>query len=168
MPQVTNLKKLQKKSLRLEVTPTANAHIFSVKSGSDDKVSYIVYFSQGYHEATCTCKWMQNGGNVCCHVMAAVRFVARLNGNRVSFWATEADAKRQKKRKAILNGIWVTVRKREKCMKKEEKKQSEELVVYVCPGCGDEIIARPGQELYCEACWCESNRQRLVACQEAA
>lgn len=111
--QVKNLKALQRKSLKLEVTPTANAHIFSVKSGSDDKMSYIVYFSQGYHEATCTCQWMQNGGNVCSHVMAAVRFVARHNGNRVSFWLDEMRAQRQRKRRVGFADIWITVRNAE-------------------------------------------------------
>lgn len=110
MAQIVNIKAVQKKSLKLEVTPTANAHIFSVRSGSDDKVSYIVYFSQGYHEATCTCKWMQNGGNVCCHVMAAIRHLAATKGNAVSFWLDEMRAQQQRKRRVWFEGLWVTVR----------------------------------------------------------
>ncbi len=117
--QITNIKKLQKKSLKLKVTPTADLHTFGVQSGSDPQVEYLVTFTPGYREATCTCPWMQNGGNVCTHVMAAVRWLGRQNGHRVSFWLAEAEAKRQHRRMTMVNGIWVTIRRREPVEKEQ-------------------------------------------------
>ncbi len=156
-----NLKAIQKKSLKLQVTPTSASHTFGVTSGSNPKVEYLVTFAQGYETATCTCEWIANGGDICCHVMAAVRYLAAQNGHRVSFWATEADARRQKKRRVRLNDIWVTVRKREK--------KQEGLATYVCPECGEEYISEAGREdLACRDCWFEQGYKRVICQPKAA
>jgi hypothetical protein len=57
----------------------------------------------------------------------------------------------------MLNGIWVTSRKRE---------QPKSIATYVCPGCGDEIIAAPGRVVYCWFCWFDSGYRERLLCQE--
>ena len=107
---IRNVKGLQKKSRRLEVKATKDPHVVAVKSGSQENVWYMVRFNRDFTEATCTCPWAQKGGKNCSHVMAAIRYLARLKGHRVSFWLSEEDARRQKRRIVNLAGMFATVR----------------------------------------------------------
>lgn len=113
-----NIKKLQARSRKLDVG-RVDDFTFAVNSASDPSQRHIVTLipdSLGRIQSTCTCEWSQFRGVGCAHVMATLNFVAEQKGRKLSFWQTEADAKRQKNRifeLTRLNGkeqVWITSR----------------------------------------------------------
>lgn len=116
------IKKLQAQSRRLE-TRRVDKHTFVVQSTSNRNASHVVTveFSPGDRlRARCTCEWALNRGVGCRHVMAALEYLASMKQRTLSFWPTEADAKRQKQRVFYLDGgeqdrsqssgVWITSR----------------------------------------------------------
>lgn len=114
-----NLKKLQDRSRDLRVrrvdqgtyvvesrsNPLAN-HIVTVRFGEDGKSV----------QARCTCPWAIHHGVACTHVLATLEHMAAMKQRTLSFWQTEADARRQKHRRfQLTNGrgepaVWITSR----------------------------------------------------------
>ncbi len=111
----THIKQLQTTSRDLRVLPL-NRHKLVVESRSDPLNSHVVTVRFGNHDAVytdCTCEWAQYNGVACAHAMAALQFLAARKGRRLSFWLSEADARRQKQRVFTLAGddpVWITSR----------------------------------------------------------
>jgi len=113
-----NIKHIQAKSRDLEVGRVTD-EVYAVDSSSDPNQRHIVTLKpdkNGRIRSTCTCEWSKFRGIGCAHVMATLNFVAEQKGRRLSFWQTEADAKRQKNRIFELTGergqeqVWITSR----------------------------------------------------------
>jgi hypothetical protein len=116
------IKKLQAQSRRLE-TRRVDKHTFVVQSTSNHRASHVVTVDFGPGDrlrARCTCEWALNRGVGCRHVMAALEYMAAMKRRTLSFWSTEAEAKRQKQRVFYLDGgeqdssyqggVWITSR----------------------------------------------------------
>ena len=113
-----NIKKLQAQSRKLRVY-WISKHALAVESTSNEVANHIVTVrlrKDGAVHARCTCPWALNHGVACSHVMAALEFMAAQKRRTLSFWPTEADARRQKQRVFYLNGasredgVWITSR----------------------------------------------------------
>ena len=113
-----NIKNIQAKSRHL-VVGRVDDYTFAVDSSSDPNQRHIVTLKpdkQGRIHSTCTCEWSQFSGVGCVHVMATLNFIAEQKGRKLSFWQTEADAKRQKNRIFELTDrrgreqVWITSR----------------------------------------------------------
>lgn len=114
----THIKKIQARSRKLDVG-RVDDFTFAVDSSSDPGQRHIVKLvpdEQGRIHSSCTCQWSQFSGVGCVHVMATLNFIAEQKGRKLSFWQTEADAKRQKNRTFELTGtdddeqVWITSR----------------------------------------------------------
>ncbi len=115
-----HIKELQEKAKDLRAT-RINKTTIVVESTSNTMANHIVtveYDSDGTIHARCTCPWAINGGVACTHVIAALETIAAGRGRRLSFWADESEAQRQKKRTFYLrgtrtraeDGVWITSR----------------------------------------------------------
>ncbi len=107
-----NAKKIQVKSKTHEVTQLTST-TYSVKSGSSGKTYTVTLQSQG---ATCQCDWSKyrkaSQPSACSHVISVYSHIAEWTGRKVSAWASEEDAKRQKRPTLdIGDGIQLTLRK---------------------------------------------------------
>ncbi len=101
-----NIKQMQSDSRHLKVRRIGK-NTFSVESASDPATQHVVtvIFDAGHViQSRCNCAWAQHGGVACSHVMAALEYLADLKGRRLSFWLTQADARRQKNRMFFLTG----------------------------------------------------------------
>ena len=112
----TNIKKLQSRSRDLRVA-RVNSHTFRVTSISHPEHEHFVTLvpdQDGRIHSTCNCEWSRFQGIACTHVMAALDFVAKQKGRKLSFWQTQEDARRQKNRIFELTGrdetVWITSR----------------------------------------------------------
>lgn len=94
-------------------------YTFAVDSSTDPNQRHIVTLKPDENNrihSTCTCEWSKFRGVGCAHVMATLNFVAEQKGRKLSYWQTEADAKRQKNRTFELTGmsgdeqVWITSR----------------------------------------------------------
>ena len=112
------IKTLQARSRDLNVM-SLSPRTFVVESRSNEYQNHIVrvqFLSGEEVKATCTCPWSQHDGVACAHVMAALEHLAARKGRRLSFWLSEDDARRQKRRvffmpdKRQKNGVWITSR----------------------------------------------------------
>ena len=113
-----HIKKLQSRSRRLDVG-RIDDFTFAVDSSSDPHGRHIVKLvpdKEGRIHGSCTCEWSQFHGIGCVHVMATLNAVAEQKGRKLSFWQTEADAKRQKNRifelasESSNDQVWITSR----------------------------------------------------------
>lgn len=115
-----HIKDLQEKAKDLRAT-LVNKNTIVVESTSNAAANHIVtveYDSDGTIHARCTCPWAINGGVACTHVIAALELLASRRGRRLSFWANESEAQRQKRRTFYLrgakvrdeDGVWITSR----------------------------------------------------------
>lgn len=102
-------KHLQRKSLGMEVeemtlsTRGTTATILEVLSTTGE--TYLGGANW------CTCEWAEwHPFRLCSHEMARLREMAKAQGRRLSFWATEGEAERQHRRMFRVNDIWVTTR----------------------------------------------------------
>jgi len=113
----TNIKSLQHESRRLRVREV-DRNTFVVQSTTNPSANHIVTVCFGPHgetvHARCTCAWAMHNGIACTHVMAALEHLAAYKDRTLSFWQTEADARRQKQRVFQLtngrDGVWITSR----------------------------------------------------------
>lgn len=114
----THIKQIQARSRGLRVG-RVDDYTFAVDSSSDPAQRHIVKLIPDAHgriHSSCTCQWSQFSGVGCVHVMATLNFIAQQKGRKLSFWQTEADAKRQKNRMFELTGtddeeqVWITSR----------------------------------------------------------
>lgn len=69
--------------------------VWLVTSGRSGN-SYTVY--RECNTLTCNCPWGQHGGAGCHHTRAVWAMLAEAKGYRISFWNTETDARRQRRR----------------------------------------------------------------------
>lgn len=112
-----NLRELRERSKQLTTT-ILNAHTVIVSSDSNPVANHIVtlrYNNRTIINARCTCTWAQNGGVACSHVMAALEGLAEYKGRKLSFWHSQEEAERQKKRLFRISGrknenVWITSR----------------------------------------------------------
>lgn len=115
-----HIKKLQSTSRDLRVM-SINANTLLVESQSDNVNNHIVtvrFLPNGEVHATCDCEWSQFNGVACSHIMAALEHIASRKGRTLSFWKSEADARRQKHRIFRLTNrtgktgeaVWITSR----------------------------------------------------------
>lgn len=112
-----NLRELRERSKQLTTT-ILNAHTVIVSSDSNPVANHIVtlsYNDKTIIKARCTCTWAQNGGVACSHVIAALERLAEYKGRKLSFWQSQEEAERQKKRLFRINGrrnesVWITSR----------------------------------------------------------
>lgn len=113
-----NIKHMQSQSRKLHVRRD-KPNTFMVESVSNPLVHHLVsitFGSDNQIHAHCTCQWAWHRGVACSHVMAALEHLALRKGRRLSFWPTEEEAHRQKRRVFYLHstetkdGIWVTSR----------------------------------------------------------
>lgn len=109
---ITNAKQIQKKShhyLIRQIRP----NWFKV---SDDETGPIYDVNLGLNGGTCTCAWGRYRPNNdhrsgCSHVVAAMAYRARQQGQQISVWASEQDARRQHRpMRAIGDGLILTSR----------------------------------------------------------
>ncbi len=114
----TQIKTLQARSRDLNVM-SLNPRTFVVESRSNEYQNHIVHIDflpDDEVKATCTCPWSQYNGVACAHAMAAMEYLAARKGRRLSFWLTEDDARRQKRRVFFMpdrrddDGVWITSR----------------------------------------------------------
>jgi hypothetical protein len=115
-----HIKELQEKAKDLRAM-RVNKNTIVVESTSNTAANHIVtveYDSEGTIHARCTCPWAINGGVACTHVIAALETLAAVRGRRLSFWADESEAHRQKRKTFYLrgakareeDGVWITSR----------------------------------------------------------
>jgi hypothetical protein len=113
-----NIKRLQAQSRKMRVY-WIGRNTLAVESTSNQLANHIVtvgFKADGTVHARCTCPWALNHGVACSHVMAALEFLAAQKQRTLSFWPTEADARRQKQRVFYLrgsrngDGVWITSR----------------------------------------------------------
>lgn len=112
-----NIKHLQSHSRNLRAR-LVDKHTVVVESISNPNVSHVVtvrFGAQGDIHARCTCPWAIHRGVACTHVMAALEYLASLKQRTLSFWPSEAQARRQKQRVFYLvdeddEGVWITSR----------------------------------------------------------
>jgi len=101
MRETVNIRWLDRKARKCEVERTGSK-TFRVTSTS----GRVYEVEMG---GTCQCDWAYYGGRGCSHQLAAIKFWLQEQGwERVSFWPTEADAKRQHRHIAKWNQIYVT------------------------------------------------------------
>jgi hypothetical protein len=105
-----NAKAIQSKSKTHQVTQLTST-TYEVKSGSSGSV-YTVTLS---NQPQCSCDWgkYRKAGSPCgcSHVLSVYAYIAEWTGRKVSAWASEEDAKRQKKQVVDLgDGITLTTR----------------------------------------------------------
>lgn len=113
MRKVINLKLLQSRSLlhRAILRQDYPLHwIFTVVSGtSADR--YDVTIRKNLAAATCTCPWSKiRHGEICAHIMAAMRRLAAIKERRLSFWGDEERAKRQHRKVTPFGRFFITGR----------------------------------------------------------
>jgi hypothetical protein len=116
-----NIKQLQAQSRQLEAR-RVDKHTLAVQSASNALANHIVtveFYPDNTIHARCTCEWALNRGIACTHVMAALEYLAGMKERTLSFWPTQADARRQKQRVFYLTGshqntdtegVWITSR----------------------------------------------------------
>lgn len=114
-----NLKKLQNRSRDLRVR-RVDQGTYVVESNSNPAANHIVTVAFGDDgktvQARCTCRWAMYHGVACTHVLATLEYMASQKARTLSFWESEADARRQKHRRfALTNGrgesaVWITSR----------------------------------------------------------
>jgi hypothetical protein len=109
---VVRVKDLQYASRKLDVIPhDPTKGRYMVTSASHPGHLYEVTLRQDGLEGTCTCPWAQHGGVNCKHVLAALRVHYAAQGT-ISFWRTNADARRQHRRLVTGDTIYATLRPR--------------------------------------------------------
>jgi hypothetical protein len=106
-----NAKQLQVKSRKHEVEQVAPAG-FTVKSGGSGKEYRVILGTV----PTCTCDWGQyrkvGSPCACSHVLAVYDFLGSQVDRKLSAWASEEEAKRQKRQTLnVGDGVYVTFRK---------------------------------------------------------
>jgi uncharacterized Zn finger protein len=122
----TQLKALQAKSKALNVRiirPEHRGDPYRAIVASDSALGHLVtiHFEAGTTHADvisadCTCPWAEHGGIGCKHVLAALTRLAELKRSSLSFWRTQEEARRQKRRtfrltsKPANDALWVTSR----------------------------------------------------------
>jgi uncharacterized Zn finger protein len=101
-----NIKKLQARARRLRTRKiTRDTYVvFSVSRPNLQHIVTVQMGADGAIHARCTCPWSVYGGFGCAHVMAVLTSIAARKRRRISFWATEADAERQRHRVLRLAG----------------------------------------------------------------
>lgn len=114
-----NIKRLQTRAHGLKVN-VVDRHTIIVQSTTGSTANHVVtvsYDNDGRIHARCTCAWAINGGVACSHVIAALEKLAAKRGRALSFWLSEQEARRQKRRMFYLenggkedNRIWITSR----------------------------------------------------------
>ncbi|MBZ0281254.1 MAG: SWIM zinc finger domain-containing protein [Anaerolineae bacterium] len=113
-----NIKRLQARAHRLHAQ-VIDRHTIVVQSTTGSTANHVVtiyYDNEGSIHARCTCAWAINGGVACSHVIAALETLAARRGRALSFWLSERDARRQKRRVLYLdsgrenNRVWITSR----------------------------------------------------------
>ncbi|MCU0499036.1 MAG: SWIM zinc finger domain-containing protein [Anaerolineae bacterium] len=112
-----NIKDLQTQSRKLRVR-RVDRDTLVVESTSNQLAHHVVTisFQDDQIHARCTCPWAIHRGIACSHVMAALEYLARQKGRKLSFWLTEQDAQRQRQRVLYLRGerpeegVWITSR----------------------------------------------------------
>jgi uncharacterized Zn finger protein len=120
----THLKDLHTKSKTLDVRlikPPRHGEPYRAIVASGSALGHLVtiwFEPEGTIAATCTCPWAEHGGIGCKHVMAALSRLAELKQSTLSFWLTQEDARRQKRRvfrlvaaPAAADGLWITSRR---------------------------------------------------------
>jgi uncharacterized Zn finger protein len=118
----TQIKQLQTKSKALEVKvlrPSHPGEPFQALVQSSSTLSHLVtvrFTRDGSIDASCTCAWAEHGGVGCSHVIAVLSKLAHLKQSSLSFWATQEEARRQKRRMFRLvgkqgEGLWITSRR---------------------------------------------------------
>jgi hypothetical protein len=107
-----HIKQLQEASRSLQVIPRdPERGRYLVESASDSGRFYEVALQHDGLAGHCTCRWAQNGGINCKHVMAALRASYEPRG-ALSFWPTRDDARRQHRRVLAGERLYVTLRPR--------------------------------------------------------
>ncbi len=113
-----NFKELQGRAKTLRAS-RINRRTYVVQSLSSQTANHIVtldYTPDDGIQARCTCPWAINGGVACTHVIAVLEKLAERRGRRLSFWTSENEAQRQKRRRFYLKGgkpsegVWITSR----------------------------------------------------------
>ena len=115
-----NIKQIQAQSRQLRAR-RVDRHTLAVQSTSNPHANHIVtveFHQDGTLHARCTCQWALNRGIACAHVMAALEYLASFKNRTLSFWGTQAEARRQKHRVFYLSGgsddedtgVWITSR----------------------------------------------------------
>ena len=114
-----NAKALQQKAMSLKdkVTPR-NDGTYAVPSGTDPDVTYSVReHANGFW--SCTCEWGYyhwRSGRPCSHIEAAQMWLAEAGNRRLSLWASEEDAGRQRKPvERVGPNLWATSRRLATC-----------------------------------------------------
>ncbi|MFN8376912.1 MAG: SWIM zinc finger family protein [Anaerolineae bacterium] len=116
----TNLKKLyaQSKDLKARVLNAHSVAVTSITSPNANHIVTVEYDQDGTIHARCTCPWAIHGGVACTHVLAALEALAEKRGKRLSFWRSQEEARRQRRRifclrdhEAVNDGIWITSRR---------------------------------------------------------
>jgi hypothetical protein len=118
----THIKQLQSNAHNLKVVALGPGKL-AVESTSDPLNSHIVqvaFLPNGDVRTACTCEWSQFRGVGCSHTLAALDYLAAHKGRKLSFWADEAAARRQKRRTFRLahmrsprDDLWITSRNAE-------------------------------------------------------
>lgn len=113
MKRIIHLKLVQARSLQHRAILRQNypLHwIFTVVSGaSGDR--YDVTIRKNLSGATCTCKWSSvRRGEICAHIMAAMRKLAAIKERQISFWDDEGLAVRQHRKATPFGRFFVTSR----------------------------------------------------------
>lgn len=107
---VVHLKRLQRASRALEVTPlAAGGASYRVRSASQPERSYFVLIDPETLTGQCTCPWAQYGGVNCKHVRAVLQKHYAAAG-ALSFWATPQEARRQQRSISAGEQLYATVR----------------------------------------------------------
>jgi hypothetical protein len=108
-----NAKAMQTKSKTHEVTHLTG-DTYTVKSGSSKNEYKVTVSGQG---ATCSCEWSKyrpanDRRSGCSHVISVINYIEAGRGRKVSAWASEDDARRQRRPQVnIGDGILLTSRK---------------------------------------------------------
>lgn len=116
----THIKQLQSRAHNLRVV-ALKPGVLAVESASDPLHSHIVrvaFQKNGEVRTSCTCEWSQFQGVGCAHTLAALEHLAEHKGRKLSFWADETAARRQKRRlfrlshmRATNDDLWITSRR---------------------------------------------------------
>jgi hypothetical protein len=118
-----NLKVLQAKSKVLivrvfEPARASDPYTAIVESSSQSTFNQVVtirFTPNGEIRARCTCTWARYGGVACVHVIASLNKLAERKGRDLSFWGSQAEARRQKQRVFKLvsesGEVWITSRR---------------------------------------------------------
>ena len=123
MMKPKHIKQLQAQSRHMEAR-RVDKHTLVVQSRANPQANHVVTVEFGPGEqvrARCTCEWALNRGIGCTHVMAALEYLASKKDRTLSFWSSEAEARRQKQRVFYLSGsenerddedqgVWITSR----------------------------------------------------------